>query len=1199
MVSALCNTVSSKDLVNDDNRDENTTSPSFSGAAGDNVTNKTNIWFADFCAEYGVTLDQNCRAASTQTQEDRYDSQQCTESMRKTIYWGCSEAEGILSSESYRGTSRAEWLANVCCATRTAVTKSSTCFPIYSGDETFVQDLINAHLRISNGWLVLDNYLNKHQHYSSLSQKFDGEFTDRFRSWEIATHDLLSEIVKTFVKIDETAGSSNSLSTDQIGHQVNLSGNSFPGDVSLYVNYDLLDSSQRYQETSSRISTVGRADRDSTYTLQYVPARSFEAAQQSQKETKLRSKWTITENLSSAVDAAKSIPDNSLNQIEPAYSTGNRFRVKNTPNSSSAKVSGSNRHSLNAEFVHLRNTVMESMANSNELERQHWGVKERQYDFVFGSSRAAAATSTLPGPSDPILKMRTSGSASENLYTRRCVPRINSTNPVNQSTTADCSGVYLVSGAETAMASTYIAADRNVKSYTEPDYTGTGRTTECSEYNCASGLVVTATSISSVAANPVHSGKCSTDQRELATVPRTKMTLLSQIEGDSSTTNKDPKEMTANLSAWFASMRNSTGHRTIDCSVDGRRSDKTTVVTRTSTHPQETSRSAMDLNRQLHMDGNRQLATLQNMQTIQSQPWNACNLLNNKRTSAKVRQVDEYDSSEDVRVYMKPGSYNVPKKRNSRKNTRRADNPGSSRINSHTPRSHTSRGPAGGSYNSSMGKNHHGSSSVGSLTIVSSIQVSTTTTNTSTTIRVPFPATPIVPPPGDIGMESSTRILRRVRSVSSQETRQDVAWKAACASAEILLEALNVKETEEADREDLKSVGSAKERNDHQEPIADRSTGGGATGRSYRDDFCAVSSCEASEDDSDSTCKLSPRSDPEPRGQAKQQRTNVKTDSWLIRTLNNASIVSKIDVVESDDDSTIGESFKGSIRKDRREHQTVVTSTPEQPKIGTESSAGCDIVPRNLNDSLQEASDCRSPPVSEGRERSASSDRQPISVSLVDSSCEFAGRATYSETVRRSTSKTCSTGKKDCCRSRQTRSSVSCAPVTKSCALPATGKKSQRKENDKTYQVLHKSRKTVGKRMSRDLEDRETDDCFGSKKIVKEDSGTGRTSRPIAVKTQVKKKADNGACAGLLDNKFKTTDRGWSVWYSSRRRQSLSPLALNKLATIHQTVWQMDGAQIFKYPSGDSSVAGSLTGTVRRRIIKLLLKNIYKTLNSS
>ncbi|XP_043270379.1 serine-rich adhesin for platelets-like [Venturia canescens] len=1193
MVSALCNTVSSNELGKDETRGDNETSTPFAGGAGDNVANKTNLWFTDFCTEYGISMEENNRTTSTQTQEDRRDPHHYPEIMRKTIYWGCNEAESILNSAPHRGKSRAAWLSNISSATRTALTKSSTCFPIYSGDKTFVQDLVNAFLRITNGWLVLDNYLNK-QHYPCLDDKFDRELPSRFQTWEVVTQDLLRELIKTLVSVEENIGSCGSTGPENLGFSDNPPSTSFPGDVNLYTGNDLFDSWQRQQEHSTKLNNSDRSDRDATYTLQYASQstnpnlNSFESRLQSQKETKLRSKWTITENLSSTIDSAKLGPDVSLGSSDLGFSSGNRYRMKNASNTSSTKITSSSRHSLNAEFFKLQNKVMESIGSSSELERQRWGLKEQQYNFVFGTSRGAPSTAPSgPGPCEPIFKIRTAGSCHENAYPRRCLAHPHSTHPVNPNATGHCTNVngsvYLVAGPESALDSTYLAgvsaADRS-KPRAEPDRTGSVRIAELNERNCGSGLVLSATSVSGIKAEPVYVGKCGSDERELPPVPRTKMTLLSQIEGNTPSANRETQEMTANLSAWFASMRNA-AHRTIKGPTESRKPDNT-IGAKASNHPQENSRSAIDFTRALHMDPNRQLQTLQNMQAIQSQPWNAANLLNKQTTANIHRSLDEYDSSEDVRVYMKPGSYNVPKKRHHRKNTRKNENSGSSRGNVNTPRAHANR-PAQNTHHYTGQKSHQLSTSVSSLIIASSVQVSATTSTTSTSIRVPFSAAaPIVPPPSSFTPQNSPRILRRVKSISDRENRQDVAWKAACASAEILLEALNVKGPGET--YDSKSPNSAKEARSNCTPRSkdncspDRLSPYNGFEKQVNDRFCDASSYEASEDDSSSTCKCSPDRYTEAESRdTKLSKTNVKTDSWLISTLNNASIVA-LNAKESDPDSTIGGSINSSVNEERHEHKTVVTSTPDPMKISSQDVADSTVgVTDKTTDCFQETATNESPRDRENEDREASNLYAPsrnLSVSLIDTSAEFVGRATYSETVRRSSAKSGVLGKPENCRGRQTRCTGSSEPVVRGSIVPIPGRKCQRKSSDRASQSVHKTRKSVAKRLPKDLDEKESEEGRSNKKIAKEEVSGLSSAKPSTGKSQSKKKGESGSASGWTETKAKVSERGWSVWYSSRRKQALSSLAFNKLTTIHQTLWQMEDAKLLKHPSTHSSGSG-------------------------
>jgi len=81
-----------------------------------------------------------------------------------------------------------------------------------------------------------------------------------------------------------------------------------------------------------------------------------------------------------------------------------------------------------------------------------------------------------------------------------------------------------------------------------------------------------------------------------------------------------------------------------------------------------------------------------------------------------------------------------------------------------------------------------------SSTPLSHTNATTLSTNigNTTLIKTSFPPASQLPVPL-FNLESSPRILKRTESLS-QDTRQDVTWKAACASAEILLEALNIKD---------------------------------------------------------------------------------------------------------------------------------------------------------------------------------------------------------------------------------------------------------------------------------------------------------------------------------------------------------------------------------------------------------------------
>lgn len=205
-----------------------------------------------------------------------------------------------------------------------------------------------------------------------------------------------------------------------------------------------------------------------------------------------------------------------------------------------------------------------------------------------------------------------------------------------------------------------------------------------------------------------------------------------------------------------------------------------------------------------------------------------------------------------------------------------------------------------------------------------------------------------------------------------------------------------------------------------------------------------------------------------------------------------------------------------------------------------------------------------------------------------------AGKATYSETVRRYTPMTATSQseKKDFCRKGKLNAANATGNVC-SPAIPIPGRKSQRRDPEKSYYLLHnRSRKCSGKKTTKGCEitDQQTEEmaCTKSKcsrnDTVKENSlVVSSATLQTAITTKHGKKKDGVGCVEFLDGKFggKMSDRGWSVWYSSKRKQSLSPLALSKLETIHRTVWQMEEAEIFKCPSsGDSGGSQSSAHTV-------------------
>ncbi|XP_014481886.1 PREDICTED: uncharacterized protein LOC106748155 [Dinoponera quadriceps] len=960
MVSALCNTTSSNDLTKEESR-AGDSAPLYSGA-GDNVSNKT-AWFAELCPEY-----ENGTSIGVQTDGPCADRSQYPELIRKTAYWACTEAELVLGSE--RTDPRRDWLTCLSSATKTAIAKSSTCIPVYAGDRVFADDLINALLRISNGWLSLDNYLNK-QHFPNLLDRLEPEFVARFHTWQESTHELLKQIVRTFARLGEN---------EDVERKEVSSSSSFPGDVSLYTNRDLFapPRSLLQQRRSEKTGSRGSPMRDET--------RGFRQEQHSasHKESKLRSKWTITENLSSVVSSANKF-------------RGKRFAQK----------------SLNAEFCQLRDKVMEGNA-----------PKDRRQAFDNVESVGSQSCASFAGPLNPAV--------------------------------LTCGGYPLSVNEYPRNAEQFRGVKRN--------------------------------------ASPVYvAGRSQAEQIELPAVPRSKVTLLSQIEPRAF--DKESKEMAANLSAWFASMRNAP-------SVSASFEEASEEPAQRLFAKQEVPRYS-SARQQPQVDANRQYQALQNLPNIQSTPWAACNFVSGLRPRAQ-HAAEEYDSSEDVRVYMKPGSYNVPKKRHQRRSGRRADNNASNHRNgnktrnvtipaSSTPLSHLNAPPAANIGNSTL-------------------------------IKTSFPSASQLPAPL-FSLENSPGILKRAESLS-RDAHRDVTWKAACASAEILLEALNVKDCAGTSRK----IDRSAEKNE------DDDAGGALT--SHRADPKRTdvdSSYEASEDDSGSTCRLSPSTsvvsieqscdneNEKTCSTALSTRTNVKTDSWLIRTLNNASIVGKRRSVDR--------------RSSGSSNSSVITDAKPNP-ITSSSTADSKIPAASIDSEY---------PAIFSREHISRSLRINDETSAKESE-GYVGRATYSETVRRSIrSDNAHSSRKESYKACTAGASASCGAQV----VPIPGRKCQRKDPEQSYQLLHKSQRSADKRSARNSAD--------DLQLEEESCAKAGSTR-----TTYGKKKDSEHSESRCANK--SADRGWSVWYSSRRKQSLSPLALSKLEMIHRAVWQMDEAKIFKHP---------------------------------
>lgn len=801
MVSALCNTTSSNDLGKEELKpDKKTDSTPFSGA-GDNAPNKAN-WFTDFCSEY-----ENGTSIGVQT--DTYpctDRSQYPELIRKTAYWGCTEAEIVLGSNDSQVDSKQNWLTCLSSATRTAITKSSTCIPVFAGDRVLANDLINALLRISNGWLSLDNYLNKH-HFPNLFDRLEPELITCFHTWEENTCELLKQIVRTFQKFAE-----NNEMTDRKYNTI-CGSSSFPGDVSLYTNYNLF--AQPSSSSFTQQNTVRKASSQenppsttsrplSTSNLHNFQYNSGQQEQQSaaQKESKLRSKWTITENLSSAINS-KSVPNVSVYHMTDIGSLAStKLRTKNA--SSTSRKRDSTQKSLNAEFCQLRNKVMERSTDA---------TKDWKHDLTESEHKHLASHNNSSDQSFRLHPAMNTPLTYSGLYAQNCLsftfPLHNnpsSSYPVSNPGILTCGG-YLSSG------------------YSHPitDINSSSKNPE-QNYGTKNANV-----------HPTYVGKSQTDQIEFPAVPRNKMTLLSQIEPR--TFDKESKEMAANLSAWFASMRNAQLPATASTFEESKMNENSESRLFAQ---QEMPKYSINMPKQPQIDANRQFQALQNLPNIQSTPWAAGNFIN--RCQAQHAS-EEYDSSEDVRVYMKPGSYNVPRKRHQRRSNRRSDNNNTTFHNVHVTSSH---------------HNICGNKGKNTSVFASSTPLSHTNINISnaTLIKTSFPPASQLPVPL-FNFENSPRILKRTESLS-QDVYQDVTWKAACASAEILLEALNVKDCGNTCRKiNCNGTGKDDQNKENAETLPATSQQSDLK-LQKRNNIDYASSYEASEDDSESTCRLSP-----------------------------------------------------------------------------------------------------------------------------------------------------------------------------------------------------------------------------------------------------------------------------------------------------------------------------------------------------
>jgi len=293
----------------------------------------------------------------------------------------------------------------------------------------------------------------------------------------------------------------------------------------------------------------------------------------------------------------------------------------------------------------------------------------------------------------------------------------------------------------------------------------------------------------------------------------------------------------------------------------------------------------------------------------------------------------------------------------------------------------------------------------------------------------------------------------------------------------------------------------------------------------------------------------------------------VKTDSWLIRTLNNASFVDK-----------------QKRRKDDVDRRSLESSY----------SSEIDVKPDQLTSSLTADVDIKTHativdseyPAIFSREHVFSSFAKNDETTSTKELESHVGRATYSETVRRSM-KTSSLHleKKESLKSCATNSSVTTV-------IPIPGRKCQRKDLEQSYQLLHKSRRSANKKAMKNADSNDLHLEEGSCGKVGATKVNNTSKLSTITKMNHSKKKDLEHLEGKFANK--SEDRGWSVWCNSRRKQSLSPLTFNKLETIHRTIWQMDEAKIIKHAlSYDNNGQSSSALIVSLKKEKKQYKNMY------
>ncbi|KAJ4433708.1 hypothetical protein ANN_16019 [Periplaneta americana] len=369
----------------------------------------------------------------------------------------------------------------------------------------------------------------------------------------------------------------------------------------------------------------------------------------------------------------------------------------------------------------------------------------------------------------------------------------------------------------------------------------------------------------------VYVGKISID--EVDAVPKHKMTPLSQIE----TGFQSPTQQ-VDLSSWFQNLGGTTLPISLESShvthyqnspeyvSSDRRNQSNSIMNNILVPNQDSSATSTVMSSQqsaLHysyQDKRNQLIsgkgktwsnkrnTGNNYVSKKSVTYPATN-----HTSVLIsQQCDEHDSSDDLqdRVYMKPGSYDVPKRRPSVVSNRNA-----------TP-----------------------------FTINNNAITTQRSPSPVTGVIVPFPAAPIVLPPSR-SKKTAPSIFRHILTSESQDkttsspasVRQnnvtvdtsDLAWKAACASAGTLLETL------QASNRSPKPEASKDTELERGEHTISNKTCIGNESSEGEDDPSPKCDDESKEK---LMCFKKNKSIPERR------KTNVvKTDDWLISTLNNKS----------------------------------------------------------------------------------------------------------------------------------------------------------------------------------------------------------------------------------------------------------------------------------------------------------------------